>query len=131
MDFYNQSHFLYSHISPSGNASLIDLALVSNLPQLHKCLIVPPLANSDHSGLEMSIKCREDTRATNCEAGTRDQRTSSYLHILVGVAILSRTSVFLASYFTQNRFRTFLHKHNTYTPHSGQDLRTRSAYGRA
>ena len=75
VDFYNQSHFLYSHlnsvlqvieghthISPSGNASLIDLALVSNLPQLHKCSIVPPLANSDHSGLEMSIKWRNIRR---------------------------------------------------------------------
>ena len=79
MDFYNQSHFLYSHISPSGNASLIDLALVSNLPQLHKCSIVPPLANSDHSGLEMSIKCREDTRATNCEAGTRERPANLFI----------------------------------------------------
>ena len=28
-----------------------------------------------------------DTRATNCEAGTRDQQTSSYLRFLVGVTM--------------------------------------------
>ena len=52
----------HTHISPSGNASLIDLALVSNLLQLHKCSIVPPLANSDHSGLDLSIKWRNVRR---------------------------------------------------------------------
>ena len=81
VNFYNQSHFLYSHlnnilhsfslhqvveghthISPSGNASHIDLAPVANLPQLHKCSIVPPLANSDHSGLEMCMKWRNIRR---------------------------------------------------------------------
>ena len=84
VDFYNQSHFLYphlnsilhsfslhqvveghTHISPSGNASLIDLALVSNLPQLHKCSIVPPLVNSDHSGLDLSVKWRNIKRPEN------------------------------------------------------------------
>ena len=68
-----------------------------------------------------------DTRATNCEAGTRDQRTSSYLRFLVGVVMhpwVSRTSVFLAGYFTQTPFHTFLHKHNTCTLHSGQDFNT-------
>ena len=81
VNFHNQSHFLYPHlnsillsfllhqvveghihISPSGNGSLIDLALVSNLPQLDKCSIVPPLVNSDHSGLDMSIKWRNIRR---------------------------------------------------------------------
>ena len=81
MDFYNQSHFLYPHlnsildsfslhqvveghtyISPSGNASLIDLALVSNLLQFCKCSTLPPLANSDHSGLDMGIKWRNIKR---------------------------------------------------------------------
>ena len=39
----------------------------------------------------------------------RDQRTSSYLRFLVGVAMhpwVSRTSVFLAGYFTQTPFHT-------------------------
>ena len=57
----------------------------------------------------------------------RDQRTSSYLRFIVGVAMhpwVSRTSVFLAGYFTQTPFHTFLHKHNTCTLHSGQDFNT-------
>ena len=64
----------------------------------------------------------------------RDQRTSSFLRFLVGVAMhpwVSRMSVFLASYFTQTPFNTFLPKHNTCTLHSGQDLRTCNAYRRA
>lgn len=74
VDFCNQFHFLYSHVasildsfslhqvvqgythvSSTGNTSLIDLVLVSNLPQLQKCSTVPPLANSDHLGLDVSI----------------------------------------------------------------------------
>ena len=81
-------------------------------------------------------KRKADTRATNCEAGTRDQRTSSYLRFLVGVVMhpwVSRTSVFLAGYFTQTPFHTFLHKHNT-RAHCILDktlIRTRNAYGGA
>ena len=59
-----------------------------------------------------------------------DQRTSSYLRFLVGVAMhpwVSCTSVFLPSYFTQTLFHSFLHKHNTCSPHSGH-LRTDNAY---
>ena len=67
-----------------------------------------------------------DTRATNCEAGTRERPANpSYLRFLVGVAMhpwVSRTSVFLAGYFTQTPFHTSLHKHNTYTLHSVQDF---------
>jgi len=62
----------------------------------------------------------------------RDKRTSSYLRFLVGVAILgfhvrqfSRWSLYT------NPFSHFYIKHNTYTQHSGQDLLTRNAYGRA
>ena len=83
IDFYKHSHFLYSrlfsiihsfslhqvvdshtHISPTDSASLIDLALVSNLPQLQECSIVPPLANYDHSGLFVSLKWRSAKRPT-------------------------------------------------------------------
>ena len=56
-----------------------------------------------------------DTRATNCESGTRDQRTSSYLRFLVGVAMhpwVSRTSVFLAGHFTQSLDKTYAHVMN-------------------
>ena len=57
----------------------------------------------------------------------RDQWTSSYLCFLVSVAMhpwVSCTSVFLTGYFTQTLFHTFLHKHNTCTLHSEQDIRT-------
>ena len=40
--------------------------------------------------------------------GERDQQTSSYLCFLVSVVILSRTSVFFASHFTQTHI--VLHK---------------------
>ena len=39
--------------------------------------------------------------------GERDQQTSSYLSFIVSVVILSRTSVFFASHFTQTH--TVLH----------------------
>ena len=63
-----------------------------------------------------------DTRATNCEAETRekDQRTSSYFHFLVGVAILGFHDFYWSLHTIL--FHTFLHKHNTWTPHSGRDL---------
>ena len=65
--FFIVFHFIRSYrVTPTSallvNASHIYLALVSNLPQLHKCSIVPPLANSDHSGLEMSTKWRNIRR---------------------------------------------------------------------
>ena len=62
----------------------------------------------------------------------RDQRTSLYLSFLVGVTMhpwVSRTSVFLTGHFTQ-AFFTLSYISTTCTLHSGQDLRTRNAYGR-
>ena len=59
----------------------------------------------------------------------RNQRTSSYLHFLVGVTILGFHVLQFFSLFTSHK--PFSHKYNTYTPHSGQDLRTRNAYRRA
>ena len=40
-------------------AFLIDLALVSTKTQLLDCSIIPPLANADRNGLELSFKCME------------------------------------------------------------------------
>ena len=53
-----------------------------------------------------------------------NQRTSSYLRFLVGLAMhpwVSHTSVFLVGHFTQALFHTFLHKYMC-TLHSGQDF---------
>ena len=40
----------------NGRATLIDLALVSRKTQLVNCSVIPPLANSDHNGLEFLFK---------------------------------------------------------------------------
>ena len=47
-----------THTCPNGNSSLIDLALVSNTALLHYCSTMPPIANSDHNGLQLSFKWR-------------------------------------------------------------------------
>ena len=39
-----------THISPSGGATLIDLALIYEPSSLLDCSVCPPLANSDHKG---------------------------------------------------------------------------------
>ena len=80
IDFYNPSYFLYSHLcnilssfslkqvvdgythsSPNGSVSCIDLALVSNMSQLRKCEVIPPLTDYDHghSGLQVSMSWKE------------------------------------------------------------------------
>ncbi len=45
----------HTHVSPGGNSSLIDLALTTPPSQLKHCSIIPPLANSDHNGLDLEI----------------------------------------------------------------------------
>ena len=81
--FYNPSYFLYPHLcnilssfllkqvvdgythsSPNGSVSCIDLALVSNLSQLRKCEVIPPLTDYDHghSGLQISISWKDVRR---------------------------------------------------------------------
>ena len=80
IDFCKQSHPLFSklsiflqsfvltqvvpqptHISPSGRASLIDLVLLSSPSQLVSCNVIPPLGNSDHNGINLTIKCFQNT----------------------------------------------------------------------
>ena len=70
-----------------------------------------------------------DTRAMNCDDGTRERPTNLFILVLPCRSHhpwLSRTSLFLAGHFTQTLFHSFLHKHMC-TPHSGQDLRPRYA----
>ena len=76
-----------------------------------------------------------DTRATNCEAGTRERPANLFIlalpcrcrHASLGFTYVSFSRRLLHT----SPFHTFLHKHNTCTLHSGQDLRTRNAYGGA
>ena len=39
-----------------GTTSLIDLVLMSNPSSMQHCSVIPPLSNSDHNGVELSIK---------------------------------------------------------------------------
>ena len=75
IDFYNHNHplfcklssFLHSFeltqvvsqptcINPSGNSTLIDLVLLSAPSQLVSCNVIPPLGNSDHNGIHLTLK---------------------------------------------------------------------------
>ena len=84
VDFYNQSNFLFSHISdimnclsltqvvpsythlsPDGKKTLIDLAMVSDKNCLRYCTTVSPLSTSDHLGVSLAIQwktmsCRQN-----------------------------------------------------------------------
>ena len=118
-----------------------DTLHVSMLPRRHATLMwTSAVCSGDSYKTEIAdngkAKSETPSQWTARLERERDQRTSSYLRFLVGVAMhpwVSHMSVFLAGYvyFTQTPFHTFLHKHNTCTLHSGQDLRTRNAYGRA
>ena len=53
---------VYTHVSPSGSVSCIDLALVSNLLPAEE--IIPPLTDYDHghSGLQVTISWKDAKR---------------------------------------------------------------------
>ena len=74
-----------------------------------------------------------DTCAKNCEAETREKSANLFILALpcrCRHPWLSRMSTF-SIVTLRKSFFTLLHKHNMYTQHSGQDLRSRNAYGRA
>ncbi len=60
----------YTHVSPSGHTSLIDLVLVSSPHHVRDCSVIPPLANSDHLGLhiELDLKTSAQPRSTRSHA---------------------------------------------------------------
>lgn len=45
-----------THIIYTGHTSLIDLVLISNPRTLSNCTVIPPLASSDHNGIQFSLK---------------------------------------------------------------------------
>ena len=51
----------YTHVSPNGNTSLIDLALLSDTNDLNHCCTIPPLSNSD-LGITISLKWIANTK---------------------------------------------------------------------
>ena len=76
---------------------------------------------------------RGDTCAMNCVQGWNERETSKPLHIctcLHIVAVFPSTSFFLSPVALHKPFVILFYiKHNTCTPHSGQDLQTCNAYG--
>ena len=51
-----------TRIVSSNKATLLDLALVSNLNFLEKCTVIPPLANSDHNGISLIVNQRKSPK---------------------------------------------------------------------
>ena len=68
VNFYNSSNF-YTHVCPTGNTSLIDLALISNTSKVSQCQTISPLCNSDHLGVELDIKVKNISMCQ--KSGTR------------------------------------------------------------
>ena len=55
--FVSKEHVEYGvPSSPSGNSSLIDLAMVANTEYLKQCTPIPPLSTSDHLGLSITLQ---------------------------------------------------------------------------
>ena len=67
MDLFNLTQVVTdcTHTSPNGNSSLIDLVLISSPPQSLSCTTIPPLANSDHDGLRLTISHKGGTQCSN------------------------------------------------------------------
>ena len=51
-----------THINHAGHTSLIDLVLISNPSTLSSCTVIPPLASSDHNGIQFSLKWKPSSR---------------------------------------------------------------------
>ena len=57
----------FTHVSPNGNKSLIDLALLSEPSCLQSCTTLPPLSSSDHLGVSLAIKWKTSTKAVSAK----------------------------------------------------------------
>ena len=54
-----------THLSPNGNSSLVDLALISDPSKLSSCAVIPPLGTSDHNGLHLKLKWKKTNPIRN------------------------------------------------------------------
>ena len=72
MDLFNLTQIVTdcTHTSPNGDSSLIDLVLVSSPPQSVSCTTIPPLANSDHDGLKLTVSHNGITQCSNTKKRT-------------------------------------------------------------
>ena len=53
-----------TRIISSNRATLIDLALVSNVNYIQDCSVITPLANSDHNGISLAIKRKKSAKSS-------------------------------------------------------------------
>ena len=60
----------FTHISPNGKSSLIDLALIANSDRCVKCEILPPVSSSDHYTVELALKMQLPSTRPNKETRT-------------------------------------------------------------
>ena len=60
-----------THTSPHGNPSLIDLAFTSSPCQLLDCCVIPPIANSDHNGLKITVNWKPSAQSPRPGQNTR------------------------------------------------------------
>ena len=89
IDFYNHHHPLFSklstflqsfvltqvapqptHFNSSGSSTLIDLVLLSVPSQLVNCNVITPLGNSDHSGVDVTLKWSRNARPVKASKQT-------------------------------------------------------------
>ena len=61
-----------THSSPSGNQSLIDLVFLSNTDLLMHCKNLPPLGNSDHACIDVTLLPRKVNRDANQSKAYRE-----------------------------------------------------------
>ena len=52
------------HLFSSNKATLIDLALVSNVNYVQECSVITPLANSNHNSISPAIKRKKSTKSS-------------------------------------------------------------------
>lgn len=66
MSTYNLSQMVteYTHTHHNGTRSMIDLVFVSDPQLVRCCTIIPPIQNSDHSGLKINLSLRSTSAAT-------------------------------------------------------------------
>ena len=49
-----------THIKYDGTLSLLDLVLSSVPDYISSCILIPPLANSDHLGIQLNVTCKPE-----------------------------------------------------------------------
>ena len=65
-----------THFNSSGSSTLIDLVLMSVPSQLVNCSVIPPLGNSDHNGINVTLKWSRNT----CPVKTSKRTIWRYAH---------------------------------------------------